>query len=80
MEHVAKMQNEVVGWFSWLFMVPSGFFMVPGWVFMVFHGSRSVFMVFHGSRLVFMVFSKIYPPEQIPGQTIQPRSAARRAA
>ena len=45
----------LVSWFSW-------FFMVPGWFFMVFRGSRLVFMapgwffmVFHGSRSVFMV-------------------------
>ena len=47
--------------FSWLFMV----FTVPGWFFMVFHGS---WLIFHGSSLVFMVFHGSRSVFTVPGR------------
>ena len=48
---------------DWFPRFQVGFFMVPGWFYMVFHVSRLVFhgfrwffMVAYGSRWVFMVF------------------------
>ena len=45
--------------FLWLFMVPGWFFIIfhgSRWVIIIFHGSRLAFHGFHGSRWAFMVF------------------------